>query len=103
MKKDKLKVEIQFFEDCPNSEEMISRVKKAIEQLEFDIDFSETHVETEEIAMQVKFRGSPTLLVNGSDIENLPEPETAYMACRFYSAGLPSVEKIKEFIIQHAK
>lgn len=99
----RVKVEIQLFDGCPNSGEMINRVREAINQLGINVEYSETYVETPEIARRVKFRGSPTLLVNGADIENLPEPETASLACRFYKDGLPSVERIKEFIMQHIK
>lgn len=100
--KNKLKVEIQLFEGCPNSGKMIERVLEAIKKSDLDVEFSETYVETSETAMKVKFRGSPTVLVNGVDLENLPEPDAPNLACRYYSGGLPSVEVISEFLTQAA-
>ncbi|HEX2865654.1 MAG TPA: DUF2703 domain-containing protein [Ignavibacteriales bacterium] len=100
MIKDKLKVEIQLFEACPNADKMKARVLEAIQFLDFDVDYAETYVETPEMAEKVKFRGSPTVLVNGIDLENLPEPEKANLACRYYANGLPSVEEISGFLIQ---
>jgi hypothetical protein len=100
MSERKVSIELQYFKGCPNSEEMIKRVRMAIEGLSIKIDYKETLVETPELAQQVKFRGSPTLLVNGIDLEYMPEPEEGNLACRYYGNGLPNEEKIKEFIIQ---
>jgi hypothetical protein len=95
-------IEIQYFEGCPNSEEMIKRVTGAIGSLSIKVDYKETLVETPVVAQQVKFRGSPTLLVNGIDLENMPEPKDGNLACRYYKHGLPDEEKIKAFIMQQA-
>jgi hypothetical protein len=94
----KVKLEIQHFEGCPNSIEFIKHVKEAIKGNESKYEYSETLVETNEIAEKVKFRGSPTLLIDGIDLEGLPENETPSLACRFYSNGIPSVKDIKQKI-----
>lgn len=94
----KIEIEVQHFEGCPNSFEMILRVKEVIKEFGNNIIYKETLVETPEEAKRVKFRGSPTILINGIDLENMPEPEDANLACRFYKNGLPSVDKIKEII-----
>lgn len=96
--KEKVKIEVQLFHGCPNSDEMINNIHEAISQLGISVEYSEVYVETPEMAKKVKFRGSPTLLVNGRDFEGLIEPEEPSLACRFYSNGIPSVEKIKLFI-----
>lgn len=91
-------IEIQYFNSCPNSDEMISRVGKAIKQLDMEIEYKEILIESAEEAQKVKFRGSPTLLINGIDLENLPEPEMGNMSCRYYRDGLPGIETIKNII-----
>ena len=60
-------VEVQHFEGCPNSSEMIARVKTAIKEFGNQINYEEILVETPEEAERVKFRGSPTVLINGID------------------------------------
>jgi len=95
-------VEVQHFTGCPNSTEMIRRVKEAMQQIPFDLHYKEILVETRELARQVNFRGSPTVLVNGIDLEYLPEPPEGNLACRYYKSGLPVIEEIKYFIIQQA-
>ncbi|MDL1892116.1 alkylmercury lyase, partial [Sphingobacteriales bacterium CHB3] len=50
---------------------------------------------------RVNFRGSPTLLINGEDVENMPAPERPSVACRYYLNGIPSPEAIRSRIEQH--
>ena len=95
-----INIEVQYFEGCPHADEMLKRVKKAVDLVEFQVDYQEILVETPVEARQIKFRGSPTLLVNKIDFEKLPEPEFANLSCRFYKNGLPTVESIEKFISQ---
>ena len=64
----KLNIEIQHFIGCPNSPILIERVKVALKALP-NIDYQETLVDSNEKAQEIKFRGSPTLLINGEDFE----------------------------------
>jgi hypothetical protein len=91
---DKIKIEIQYFNGCPNSGEMIKRVKEAILGFAHIVEYNELLVETNELAEKIKFRGSPTVLINGEDIEGREEPESASLNCRVYTNGLPEVEEI---------
>ena len=95
---DIIKIEIQHFRGCPNSPEMIHRVKEAIKGNEEKIEYNEILVENNELAEKLKFRGSPTVLINGEDIEKREEPESASLNCRVYENGLPGVEEIKKRI-----
>jgi len=95
----KIKIEIQHFRGCPNSPEMIRRVKEAIKGIEEKIEYNEILVESNELAERLKFRGSPTLLINGKDFEGREEPESASLNCRVYENGLPNVYEIKKNIL----
>ncbi len=95
---DKIKIDIQYFNDCPNSPELIHRVKEAIKGNEEKIEYNEVLVESNELAEKLKFRGSPTVLINGEDIEGREEPESASLNCRVYENGLPEVEEIRKRI-----
>ncbi|MGB9852568.1 MAG: DUF2703 domain-containing protein [Candidatus Kapaibacteriota bacterium] len=92
-------VKVQYFRGCPNSEEMIRRVKEAIKDLP-EVVYSEELIETEELAREVGFRGSPTLLINGKDFEGLPMPPIASLSCRVYLKGLPRIDEIRNRIIE---
>lgn len=92
-----IKIVIQHFIGCPNSPILIKRVKEAIKGFDF-IEYRELIIDSNEKAEELKFRGSPTLLINGKDFENLPEPESPALACRYYPNGLPTVDQIKSKI-----
>ncbi len=89
---------VQYFRGCPNSDEMIQRVRSAIVGIE-NVNYEEVLVETEEAAKRNGFRGSPTLLINSEDFENAPVPSIPSLSCRFYPKGLPTVEQIREKIL----
>lgn len=89
-----INVIVQYFRGCPNSTEMIKRVKEAIKGIS-GVDYKEILIETEELARKYGFRGSPTLLINGKDFENMPVPPNPTLSCRLYSNGLPTVEEIR--------
>lgn len=89
-----INVELQYFSGCPNSQTMIDDTLYAIEQVNFNIEFTKTLVDTTEMAKNINFRGSPTLLINGIDFENMPKLEQASLSCRYYPNDLPSVESI---------
>ena len=103
MNEQKVKIEVQHFEGCPNYAEMITRVRTVIEEFNERIEYKEILVETPKLADQIKFRGSPTVLINGIDIENMPEPTEANLACRYYKKRLPTIGQIKEFITTQLK
>ena len=98
----KIIIEVQHFEGCPNSDEMIRRVKEAIETLQFIVEYKEILVETPELAEKLKFRGSPTVLINGKDLENMEKPGEGNLSCRYYENGIPSAEEIKKKILNHS-
>lgn len=89
-----IKIELQHFIGCPNSPVLIERVREVIKGFD-NIDYKEVIVDSNEKALEFKFRGSPTLLINGEDFENQPEPESAALACRYYVNGLPTLDQLK--------
>ena len=101
--RNKITVEIQYFSDCPNSQEMIRRVKAACQLYPGSVDYREILVESREEAQRIKFRGSPTVLINGNDLENMPEPDCGILACRYYPGGLPELKTIKNTIEMYLK
>jgi hypothetical protein len=96
----KTKLEFQYFERCPNHLKMQNNLFEAIKGLEDKIELEKVLVEDEVAAMQVKFRGSPTLLIDGEDLLGMPAPENPTLACRYYSKGIPTSEEIREAIIK---
>lgn len=96
----KVKLELQYFESCPNHIKMQNNLAEAIKGLEDKIEVEKVLVEDEVSSMQVKFRGSPTLLINGEDLLGMPVPDEPSLACRYYPKGIPSSAEIRNAILK---
>ncbi len=91
-----MKVEIFYFEGCPNHMPAVERVRSVIQDEGMSAEVDEIEVLNEAEAKKVGFPGSPTVRVNGIDIE--PAARTAAggsLACRLYTDGLPPTEMIR--------
>jgi hypothetical protein len=73
-----------YWEDCLSHEEALQRVRQVMAEEGIQAPVTLVKVETWEQAEQLRFIGSPTILVNGKDIQ--PPPPGAYYAltCRTY-------------------
>src|SRR5579864_8647845 len=91
-----MKIEVLYFKDCPNYLPALERLKMVLQQEGVPAGISGIEVKDASAAKALKFFGSPTIRVNGLDID--PDfrtvTETAY-ACRQYPGGLPSEELIR--------
>jgi len=95
---EKIIIEFQHFGGCPNGPLLLNNLKNALIDCNEITELHEVLIESPESAIEHKFRGSPTVLINGKDIEDMPEPEHPRLACRFYKDGLPDVEYIRRKI-----
>ncbi len=93
-------VRLLYFEDCPNWRVADARLKQALAALGADPDaVTYERVSTVEQAEALRFQGSPTILVDGTD--PFADPDTpAGLACRIYrtAAGVepaPTVEQLQ--------
>jgi hypothetical protein len=91
-----MKIEVLYFEGCPNHAPALDRLKAVLRQAGLAIEVSEIEVSDESAAETLQFFGSPTIRVNGLDIEpdSRSVKDTGF-ACRRYSDGLPSEEMIR--------
>ena len=87
-------IEVQYIDSCPNSEPLLKRTKEALAKYAGKVNYSEVIVQSNEKADKIRFRGSPTLLINNQDFEGLPEIESPGLTCRYYTNGLPTVEEV---------
>lgn len=96
----KIKLEFQYFDDCPNHQKMYDNLESALKGLEGKIVLKKVLVEDEADAKKVSFRGSPTLLIDSEDLEGIQAPENPALACRYYPKGIPSSEEIRKKVIK---
>src|SRR5260370_38957506 len=92
-------IEIISIPDCPNHDATVERVKSVLSSELLAVTVIERIVSNETEARNLRFAGSPTVLVNGRDLEPLAEAHTN-LACRLYNSegGIPSPELIKRAI-----
>lgn len=96
-----LKIDFLYYEDCPSHAAALVRLRQVMEEEGIQAEVAITKVETDEQAQAWRFVGSPTLRINGQDID--PPPADAYYAltCRVYRwedgrfSPLPSPEMIR--------
>jgi hypothetical protein len=90
-----MKIEVLYFRGCPNHSCAAERVRAVLQQEGVSGDVSEIEVQDESAAKALAFPGSPTIRVNGVDIELAARGAAEVgFACRLYPGGLPSEEMI---------
>lgn len=96
-----MKVEILYFDGCPNHRPAVERVLEVLGEQGVPAQVSEVNVSDEAAAQSLRFLGSPTIRVNGLDVEPDARTSREYgMMCRTYlidgrRVGLPSREMIR--------
>ena len=65
-----MKIEILYFAGCPNHAPAISQVRKALHQEGVTAEMIEVEVKDADRARAAGFPGSPTIRVNGQDVED---------------------------------
>lgn len=91
-----MKVELLFVPGCPNYEPAIERVKKVLADEALNVEVRCVPVNSAEDARAWMFPGSPTIRVNGRDVE--PDMMSAPgLTCRLYAnrTGVPSEEVLR--------
>ncbi len=93
-----MRITILYFDGCPNWQTADARLREALASKRSDAEVDHQLVSTPEEAERLRFRGSPTLLFDGTD--PFPTEEAGYgLTCRVYRTpagreGSPSVEQI---------
>ncbi len=96
-----MKVEILYFSGCPNHFLAVDRVREVLQLEGTPADMVEVEVKDAAAAQQVGFLGSPTIRIDGQDIEPGARAARAFgMMCRTYfeggrHAGVPPREWIR--------
>ena len=97
----KRRIKFLYWEECQSHDEALSRLRKVIAEDRIDAEIEIIRVQSDEEAKRLRFTGSPTILVDGKDIQ--PPTTTHYsMACRAYQledgriSPLPSEAMIRK-------
>ena len=90
-------VTLRYFEGCPHWRLAEARAQEALERLRRNDEIVHERIETDEDAVRVGFRGSPTVLIDGLDPFASDGP--VGLSCRVYPTeagreGAPSIEQL---------
>lgn len=92
-------IEVLFVPGCPNHKPAVERLRQVLYAQAISAPIQEISVPDELTARSLKFPGSPTIRINGRDVESSPEHSYG-LACRLYSGGtgVPPLEVLQRAI-----
>src|SRR5260370_17686542 len=100
-----MKIEVLYIDGCPHFPASVDAVKRTLGQFGLTCPVIEMSVTDHKIAVHIGFLGSPTVRIDGLDIEPSARHRTAFgMMCRTYegSGGVPSEDLIRSAITKAA-
>ena len=86
-----MKVEVLFFQGCPHYPATVSLLRQVIGDLRLSSEVREIEVRSQEEAERLRFLGSPSVRVDGVDLEPGAAAGAEFgLSCRLYgSSGVP--------------
>jgi hypothetical protein len=104
-----VQIELLYFDGCPSYEALLPRLRSHLERESIDEQIELRRVETLEAAERRGFLGSPTVLIDGEDIDPGAATRSDFgLKCRLYRGhggtmtGTPSDELIVRALRAHS-
>ena len=103
------RVEILYFEGCPNHEPARALVDRLARELDVEPEIELVQVADPEAAAMLRFLGSPTVRVDGVDVEPGAEERRDFaFSCRIYrsdggASEQPAEGWVREALLEAAK
>ena len=103
-----MRLSFLYYEGCPSHDLALERLREVMAEEGVPGDLEVFKIETEDQARQLRFVGSPTIRVDGQDIDPPSDPRYA-LTCRAYRleddriSPLPSKEMIRRALSSPAK
>jgi hypothetical protein len=101
-------VEILHIADCPNYPAAVAMVERVVAELGVDAELRTTLIADQAAAERARFPGSPTVRVDGRDVEPGAEPPAEHiLGCRLYRhrhhlAGQPEERWVRDALLRGA-
>ena len=98
-----MKIEVLYVPDCPHHPSAVKQLREVLLAEGVRTEINEVAVTDTKTAEEFKFRGSPTIRINGRDIAGeAHSPAPFALACRMYSGtkepGVPPVEMMQRAV-----
>lgn len=102
-----MKIELLYFDGCPNYRPLLAQLRDVLAREGIEDEIELCRVESLEMAEEGRFLGSPTVRIDGEDIDPGAHARTDFgLKCRLYpatdgKAGVPPERWIVETIRNH--
>jgi hypothetical protein len=97
------RVEILYFAGCPNHEPVRELVEQVADELRIDAEIRLLEVADPDAAVALRFVGSPTVRVDGVDVEPGAEERRDFaLSCRIYRSERGVAEQPEEAWLREA-
>lgn len=103
-----MKIEFLYFDGCPNHEKALALLREVLQQKTIETSIDLIEIKDDEDAARHKFVGSPTIRVDGTDIDPVKGKPAYAKTCRVYTiegklTGLPSRKMIEDAVRKAAR
>ena len=98
-------IDVLYVQGCPNYRVALALVERVRDELGLRVNIRTTLIADQAAAEQARFPGSPTIRVNGRDVEPGSEPPTELtLDCRLYRhehrfAGYPEERWVRDALL----
>jgi hypothetical protein len=96
------RIEFPYFADCPSHPEALALLRRVLEERHLEPEVEVREVRTDEEARALAFPGSPTIRIDGRDVDPEGAGARPALTCRIYRlpdgrvSPLPTREQIEE-------
>jgi hypothetical protein len=104
-----MNVELLYFDGCPSHERLLPRLRELVAEVDPAVEVELRRVETIEEAERERFLGSPTVRVDGRDVDPGADQRGDFgMKCRVYKTAdglgpLPPDSRITEALTRASR
>ena len=97
-----MRIDFLFWRDCPSHPEARELLRDVLQERGVDAEIVEREVLTQDEAEELAFPGSPTIRVDGSDVDPAGAGSRPALTCRIYHlpdgrvSPVPSREQLEE-------
>ena len=97
-----MKVELLYWEGCPSTPEAEALLQGVLTATRPGVEVERREVRTQEEAEQLRFPGSPTIRVDGRDVDEAGAAARPALTCRIYRlpdgrvSPVPTREQLEE-------
>jgi hypothetical protein len=100
-----MRIELLFWDGCPSHPEAQALLEQVLAERGLGVEIEVRKVRTKEEARVLRFPGSPTIRIDGRDVDPLGAGARPSLTCRLYSlpdgrvSPIPSREQLEEALV----